>query len=96
MVAKYPSNVRFDKEVVDAELRAALAMWEGVSKLTFIKTNSTDVDIRISFVQGEHEDHTPFDGPRGYLAHAFFLHTVVIFVWMMMKTGQLTHPMAPT
>ena len=72
MVAQYPSNVRFDKEVVDAELRAALAMWEGVSKLKFIENISTDVDIRISFVEGEHEDHTPFDGPRGYLAHAFF------------------------
>lgn len=47
-------------------------LWSDVSPLTFIESNRVS-DIEISFHDNpQHGDNSPFDGPRGVLAHAFF------------------------
>jgi len=44
--------------------------WAAVSRLSFAET--TGGSIRISWQQGDHGDGSPFDGPSGVLAHAFY------------------------
>lgn len=57
------------------ELKAAISegfdIWSRVTPLNFAESD-LDPDIQIRFVQGEHGDGTPMDGPNGVLAHAFF------------------------
>ena len=71
-VTKYPSRGNLTQEEVDGETRAAMDIWEGVTKLKFDKSNSDKADIEISFVQGYHGDEYPTDGPGKSLAHAYF------------------------
>ena len=49
-----------------------MAMWEEATNLKFIEKDSGKVHIEISFVEGEHGDGDPFDGPGGTLGHAYF------------------------
>ena len=71
-MTRYPSTDRLTQEGVDGQMKAAMAMWEEVTNLKFIKKDSGRVHIEISFVEGEHGDGDPFDGPGGTLAHAYF------------------------
>ncbi|KAM9455328.1 collagenase 3-like [Clarias gariepinus] len=57
---------------VDNSIEKALQVWARVTPLRFTRIYSGVADIMISFVVGDHRDGSPFDGPNGYLAHAFF------------------------
>ncbi|KAI7793658.1 matrix metalloproteinase 13 [Triplophysa rosa] len=56
---------------VDDSIQRALKVWADVSPLRFTRIYSGVADIMISFVVGDHGDGYPFDGPNGFLAHAF-------------------------
>nr|ADD84682.1 matrix metalloproteinase 13 [Ictalurus punctatus] len=57
---------------VDHSIQRALQVWARVTPLKFKRIYSGIADIMISFVVGDHRDGSPFDGPNGFLAHAFF------------------------
>ncbi|XP_030055224.1 collagenase 3-like [Microcaecilia unicolor] len=56
---------------VDQAIRKALKVWSDVTPLNFTRLRSGTADIMISFGRKEHGDFYPFDGPNGFLAHAF-------------------------
>ncbi|KAM4700396.1 stromelysin-1-like [Discoglossus pictus] len=56
---------------VDYAIARAFKLWSDVTPLNFVKVNSGDADIMISFGSRSHGDFFPFDGPYGVLAHAF-------------------------
>lgn len=71
------SFVNFTTDIPEADTRAAFKAgfdrWAAVSPLRFTEVpDAVDVDIRISFVSGDHGDGFAFDGPTGTLAHAFY------------------------
>jgi len=54
-------------------VRQAFDVWAAVTDLEFTEvTGSSDADILLSWVTGDHGDGSPFDGPGHVLAHAFF------------------------
>uniref|UniRef100_A0A7N5JN72 Peptidase metallopeptidase domain-containing protein n=1 Tax=Ailuropoda melanoleuca TaxID=9646 RepID=A0A7N5JN72_AILME len=56
---------------VDALILRAFNVWADVTPLTFTRLYEGTADIQISFEAGDHGDNSPFDGPDGFLAHAF-------------------------
>jgi peptidoglycan hydrolase-like protein with peptidoglycan-binding domain len=67
----------FTGDVTQAQVRAALTAafgyWSAVTPLTFTEVPfANNPEIRIRFVTGDHGDGSPFDGPGGVLAHAFY------------------------
>ncbi|XP_055343171.1 50 kDa hatching enzyme-like [Paramacrobiotus metropolitanus] len=60
------------RKAVDEIIGKAFAYWSKPSGLTFTQVDSGPADIVILFARGEHGDLSPFDGPQGVLAHAFF------------------------
>ncbi|XP_062951572.1 neutrophil collagenase isoform X2 [Cynocephalus volans] len=56
---------------VESAVEKAFGLWSAVSPLIFTRMSQGEADIKISFVQGDHGDNSPFDGPNGILAHAF-------------------------
>ena len=77
---KWPTNslqfeyLGFTPDLTEAEIRAAIrsamALWEAVTPLRF--TEAADGPMKIHFVDSDHGDGSPFDGPGRVLAHAFF------------------------
>ena len=65
----YPAGI--SRNDVDADIEAALRIWEDNSRLTFTRTSLNPV-IKIGFYPRNHGDGIPFDGPAGVLAHTFF------------------------
>ena len=54
-------------------IEQAFALWEAETPLSFRRVAiSASPDIVIRFASGNHGDGSPFDGPGGVLAHAFF------------------------
>jgi hypothetical protein len=54
-------------------LEQAFSLWSAETPLSFTRIAvSSNPDIVIRFVTGDHGDGSPFDGPGGVLAHAFF------------------------
>ncbi|OWA54902.1 putative Interstitial collagenase [Hypsibius exemplaris] len=60
------------RKAVDEIIGKAFSYWSKPSGLTFTQVDSGAADIVILFARGEHGDLSPFDGPQGVLAHAFF------------------------
>ncbi|XP_028655996.1 collagenase 3-like isoform X1 [Erpetoichthys calabaricus] len=56
---------------VDKAIEKAFAVWTKVTPLKITQIYSGTADIMILFVTGDHGDNSPFDGPGGFLAHAF-------------------------
>ncbi|XP_051973338.1 collagenase 3-like [Xyrauchen texanus] len=56
---------------VDESIKKALQVWADVTPLRFTRIHSGTADIMISFAVRDHADGYPFDGPNGFLAHAF-------------------------
>lgn len=54
-------------------IQQALGFWSSVSPLRFTEISpASNPDIKILFATGNHGDNSPFDGPNGTLAHAFY------------------------
>ncbi|XP_074044248.1 matrix metalloproteinase-20 [Macrotis lagotis] len=68
-ISKYTSSMSHAE--VDKAVDMALQAWSNAVPLNFVKQNTGEADIMISFEIGDHGDSYPFDGPRGTLAHAF-------------------------
>jgi peptidoglycan hydrolase-like protein with peptidoglycan-binding domain len=67
----------FTPDITQAQARAAtstaLGYWSAVTPLTFGEVPiANNPEIRIRFVAGDHGDGSPFAGPGGVLAHAFY------------------------
>ncbi|XP_008054157.1 neutrophil collagenase [Carlito syrichta] len=56
---------------VDSAIERAFELWSHASPLRFTRISQGEPDIKIAFVQRDHGDNSPFDGPNGILAHAF-------------------------
>ncbi|KAB0393294.1 hypothetical protein E2I00_008913 [Balaenoptera physalus] len=56
---------------VDKAVEMALQAWSSSVPLSFVRINSGEADIMISFETGDHRDSYPFDGTWGTLSHAF-------------------------
>ncbi|XP_008828293.1 neutrophil collagenase [Nannospalax galili] len=65
------STPQLSKAAVEAAIEKALQVWSVASPLIFTKVSKGDADINVAFVQRDHGDNSPFDGPNGILAHAF-------------------------
>ena len=50
----------------------AFNTWQSNSVLSFTRVYSSDADIKVKWVTGNHGDGHPFDGQYGVLAHAFY------------------------
>ncbi|XP_076969248.1 neutrophil collagenase [Tamandua tetradactyla] len=68
-IRNYPSQL--SEADVESAIAKAFQVWSGVTSLTFTKISQGEADIDIAFVQRDHGDNSPFDGPNGILAHAF-------------------------
>ncbi|XP_045873752.1 neutrophil collagenase [Meles meles] len=68
-IVKYTTQL--SEADVEEAIEKAFEVWSNASSLTFTKTSQGEADIKIAFVQGDHGDNSPFDGPNGILAHAF-------------------------
>ena len=54
-------------------IRDAFAIWQGSTSLTFTEVpNAANADIVFLWAVRDHNDGSPFDGPGGVLAHAFW------------------------
>ncbi len=69
----YTSDNSLTPAKIHAAIAQAFALWAAETSLSFRRVNfSSNPDIRIRFVSGNHEDGSPFDGNSGVLAHAFY------------------------
>ncbi|KAG8429099.1 hypothetical protein GDO86_018306, partial [Hymenochirus boettgeri] len=68
--------LNFTPDLPQADVERAIArafkVWSDVTPLTFTRIYNEVSDIEITFTAGDHRDNSPFDGPNGILAHAFY------------------------
>ena len=64
---------KLGKNLTHEAIDDAFAVWSKHTPLRFKKVRfDENPDIVIFFAEGFHGDNTPFDGPGGFLAHAFY------------------------
>lgn len=56
---------------ISAIIKKAFNLWSQHTNLTFTQYKSKKADFQIKFIEGDHSDGYPFDGPGNTLAHAF-------------------------
>jgi predicted Zn-dependent protease len=62
-----------DNSLIQTTFNYAFQIWSNTSLLHFEKTNTEkEANIVIQFVNGDHKDGFPFDGPGNVLGHAFY------------------------
>ncbi|ETE71750.1 Matrix metalloproteinase-17, partial [Ophiophagus hannah] len=71
-VKSYPRRARLSREMMRVLIYYALKVWSEAIPLTFHEVGSHTADISVEFLQLDHHDSYPFDGPGGMVAHAFF------------------------
>ncbi|XP_025068614.1 matrix metalloproteinase-17-like [Alligator sinensis] len=71
-VKTYPRGARLSRETMRVLIYYALRVWGEATPLTFHEVGGHSADISVEFLQREHGDGSPFDGPGGMVAHAFF------------------------
>ncbi len=57
---------------IERDVINAFGLWSEQCNLRFAISTDGAVDIEIEFAIGDHGDESPFDGPSGVLAHAYF------------------------
>uniref|UniRef100_A0A8C5S717 Peptidase metallopeptidase domain-containing protein n=1 Tax=Laticauda laticaudata TaxID=8630 RepID=A0A8C5S717_LATLA len=72
-VKSYPQRARLSRETMRVLIYYALKVWSEAIPLTFHEVGGHTADISVEFLQLDHHDSYPFDGPGGMVAHAFFL-----------------------
>lgn len=70
-LVKYSETTLLSRDQQIRAIQKGLDHWSKVTPLTF-KNVSGLADIMISFEKQQHGDSSPFDGPGGVLAHAFY------------------------
>uniref|UniRef100_H3A2Q1 Peptidase metallopeptidase domain-containing protein n=1 Tax=Latimeria chalumnae TaxID=7897 RepID=H3A2Q1_LATCH len=68
----YPKHSHLGRETIRVLSFYALKVWSDPTPLNFHEVAGHSPDITIDFLQGDHGDGYPFDGPGGMVAHAFF------------------------
>ncbi len=69
----YTNDSGLTQAQIHNAIAQAFALWAAETRLSFRRVNiSSNPDIRIRFVSGDHGDGAPFDGASGVLAHAFY------------------------
>ncbi|GCB62244.1 collagenase 3-like [Scyliorhinus torazame] len=68
-ITKYTPDI--ENRQVDRAIWAAFKVWSDVTPLTFTRALDGEADIMMSFTPRVHGDGYPFDGPNGFLGHAF-------------------------
>uniref|UniRef100_A0A8C6X5U6 Peptidase metallopeptidase domain-containing protein n=1 Tax=Naja naja TaxID=35670 RepID=A0A8C6X5U6_NAJNA len=63
---------RLSRETMRVLIYYALKVWSEAIPLTFHEVGDHTADISVEFLQLDHHDSYPFDGPGGMVAHAFF------------------------
>nr|XP_056716524.1 matrix metalloproteinase-17-like [Euleptes europaea] len=71
-VKTYPREARLSRETMRVLMYYALKVWSEATPLNFHEVGSHGADISVEFLQLDHRDGYPFDGPGGMVAHAFF------------------------
>ncbi|XP_058050385.1 matrix metalloproteinase-17-like isoform X2 [Ahaetulla prasina] len=71
-VKSYPQRARLSRETMRVLIYYALKVWSEAIPLTFHEVGGHTADISVEFLQLDHHDSYPFDGPGGMVAHAFF------------------------
>uniref|UniRef100_UPI00398E93BC matrix metalloproteinase-17 n=1 Tax=Pristiophorus japonicus TaxID=55135 RepID=UPI00398E93BC len=71
-VRTFPRDSHLGHDTIRALMYYALKVWGDVAPLNFHEVAGNDADILIDFAKSHHNDHYPFDGPGGAVAHAFF------------------------
>uniref|UniRef100_A0A8C7DSL3 Peptidase metallopeptidase domain-containing protein n=1 Tax=Naja naja TaxID=35670 RepID=A0A8C7DSL3_NAJNA len=71
-VKSYPRRARLSRETMRVLIYYALKVWSEAIPLTFHEVGDHTADISVEFLQLDHHDSYPFDGPGGMVAHAFF------------------------
>ncbi|XP_072374632.1 matrix metalloproteinase-17 isoform X2 [Scyliorhinus torazame] len=71
-VRTFPKASRLSRDTIRALMYYALKVWSDIAPLNFHEVAGNNADILIDFPRSNHEDHYPFDGPGGTVAHAFF------------------------
>ncbi|XP_070621519.1 matrix metalloproteinase-17-like isoform X2 [Erythrolamprus reginae] len=71
-VKSYPQRARLSRETMRVLIYYALKVWSEAVPLTFHEVGGHTADISVEFLQLDHHDSYPFDGPGGMVAHAFF------------------------
>lgn len=66
------TSTHLSATVCEQAIDNAFYTWQSYSTLSFTRVYSSDADIKVKWVTGNHGDGHPFDGQNNILAHAFY------------------------